>query len=650
MSDSKELQITKRYGELKPQIDKMALEEDWLIRPGRWLISSGDTSDVRWVKVLDMYYKEVEVKYRDGEKLETPEIDEELMILVENEHGGDPREYKWDYHKPYNYIIVDENPEDILEKGLVEMDSQEFTTPYDHDGSHKSESTALAVLDKTKLTDQKERLMMRRDHLEAKRKIVMSHVEQKLRKLRDMKGEMMAKIGKLKKIIHTIEVYLGINEDIDHIIQGEKASEEVPITFRQKILYMDEEVGDPTDGGWDFKNVGDFYDWLESESGYWEKPHYGLLIPEEKCVVVFQIRRKDKKYSDNPFVNFHMNRSNKQTMFAIRNGGNVWVVWADIRVSPRLFPGRTEIQEMIEELNNTDENSWSKDRLEEKIENETFRYQLQFLVLQGLIERKDIFGESVRDLNLLKTDTDKEDKVRFVYDDTDPMLDDAFGNFKKWRTELNEDVSIGSRILYLGNWYGEWSKEWSYHLLKWPHWNSYPYPPGMGIYTLKYDKELDKRYFKYLPGDSVWDPGDSVWDPGDPWEWGEVRGRKNRVSYYEISSLNFINYDALEPEDFDRIEYALHSRVNRQNYWKSIPTLQAMLEFRKSELKEEDNFISMIYPEFKDRVDSLDEFITEYAKPAISWWKFKNKYKQSLVSDDAKAVRMITKRIKRKLK
>ena len=91
MSDSKELQITKRYGELKPQIDKMALEEDWLIRPGRWLISSGDTSDVRWVKVLDMYYKEVEVKYRDGEKLETPEIDEELMILVENEHGGDPR-------------------------------------------------------------------------------------------------------------------------------------------------------------------------------------------------------------------------------------------------------------------------------------------------------------------------------------------------------------------------------------------------------------------------------------------------------------------------------------------------------------------------------------------------------------------------------
>lgn len=640
MSDK--LQITKTYLEAKTEIDKITRENEWLIRPGRWLVWIGGTASVTWAKILDVYYKQVEVEYRNGEKLDEVEYEEQLMILVEDEHDeGRTREHKWDYHKQYNYIIVDRNPEEILAEGLEEFENEEFTTPYDHDSKEpNTKTTALATLNKNSLVSHKEKLMMRRDYLNAKREIVLSHVKSKLEKLRNMKGEMMTQLNKLNKIIHTIEVYLGINESIDHIIQGEKASEDTPVTFRQKILYIDEEVGDPTDDGYDFRNIRDFYEWLGKESGYWKIPHYELLIPEEKCVVVFQIRRKDKKYSDNPFVNVHMNKNNKQTLFAIRNGENVWCVWADLRVYPRLFPGKTEIQDMVDRLN-SGEWDWSEDRLKEEIENESFRYQLQFLVLQGLIERKDIFGNSLRDINLLNMDLQEEPRVNFIYDDTDPMLDDSFGNFKKWKKELNDQIKTGNRILFLGHTDSRWHENWHYYLLRWQHWNSYPSSPGMGIHTLLWDKENERHYFKYLPDDTVW-------DPGNIWEYGEFRGRKNRVSYYPHSE-DYINYDALEEEDFERIEYALHSRVNRHNYIRSVPMLLAMLKFRKAELEEEENFIQMIYSDFNKRIDSYDVFRKEHAKPAISWWKFKNKYKRSLLSDDSKAVRMIKNKIEREL-
>lgn len=643
MSDK--LQITRTYVQAKSEIDQLTSDKEWLVRPGRWLVWVGGTSSVDWVKILDMYYKNVEVNYRNGEKLKEPEYDEELMILVEDRdmHGNlrGTKEVKWDYHKQYNYIIVDKDPEIILQEGLVEFENEEFTTPYDERPTTQNTSTtALAKLNKNSLIAHKETLLMKRDYLHAKREIVLSHVKEKLEKLKGMKGEMMTQLNKLTKIIHTIEVYLGINESIDHILEGEKASEKVPITFRQKILYIDEEVGDPTDDGYDFRNISDFYKWLGETSDFWEVPHYELLIPEKKCVVVFQIRREDKNYSDNPFVNVTLNQRNKETLFVIRNGENIWAVWADLRVSPRLFPGKTEIQDMIDKLNN-EEWEWSEDRLKQNIESETFRYQLQFLVLQGLIERKDIFGENVRDINLLTVDWGEDPRVNFIYDDTEPMLDDSFGNFKKWKEELNEKIQTGSRILFLGHQRYKWHENFHYYLLRWPHWNSYPSAPGMGIHTLYWDKENKRHYFKYLPDDEIW-------DPGNPWERGEIRSRKQRVSYFPDSG-DYINYDALEEKDFERIEYALHSRVNRHSYVTYIPTLLAMLQFRKAELREEENFIQMIYSSFSNKIDSYETFRDEYAKPAISWWKFKNKYKRSLLSDDSKAVRMIKGKINREV-
>ena len=63
------------------------------------------------------------------------------------------------------------------------------------------------------------------------------------------------------RVITTIELYLGINEELFCIQEGAKAHVDTPITFRQGVLYMDEEIGHWKDGGLDYTNIEWFDTW-----------------------------------------------------------------------------------------------------------------------------------------------------------------------------------------------------------------------------------------------------------------------------------------------------------------------------------------------------------------------------------------------------
>ena len=57
-------------------------------------------------------------------------------------------------------------------------------------------------------------------------------------------------------------MYAGINEEIKQIQSGACAPDDAPIQLNQNMMYMDEEVGDPTHGGIAYENIDMFYDWL----------------------------------------------------------------------------------------------------------------------------------------------------------------------------------------------------------------------------------------------------------------------------------------------------------------------------------------------------------------------------------------------------
>ena len=57
-------------------------------------------------------------------------------------------------------------------------------------------------------------------------------------------------------------------EDIIQIQKGNKADQKTKISLRQQVLFMDEEVGDPSGEGLDFDRIEEFDDWLTKDKNY----------------------------------------------------------------------------------------------------------------------------------------------------------------------------------------------------------------------------------------------------------------------------------------------------------------------------------------------------------------------------------------------
>src|SRR5574340_51852 len=109
------------------------------------------------------------------------------------------------------------------------------------------------------------------------------------------------------------------------------APQEVSISLFQKILYMDEEVGIIEDGGLSWKYIDDFDNWLV-------EGHLDLIAPLQKCIVILKVRRKEKRYSEDPWIQLSMAEPDKYTYILIRNGSKVYRIYVDLIISPRLFP------------------------------------------------------------------------------------------------------------------------------------------------------------------------------------------------------------------------------------------------------------------------------------------------------------------------
>jgi hypothetical protein len=65
----------------------------------------------------------------------------------------------------------------------------------------------------------------------------------------------------------------------------------------------------------DFEDISAFDAWLSRDG------NFGRILPHDRCVVAFRIRRHAKDYGDlNPFISFSFNQANKTTFLYIRQG------------------------------------------------------------------------------------------------------------------------------------------------------------------------------------------------------------------------------------------------------------------------------------------------------------------------------------------
>ena len=579
-----------------------------------------------WLEYDGGFYKVVSIE----------ETENGIYLNAIDEDGKDEKYIR--QFQYYNYIGTEEykkqiitDTEDIFNgKTTIKEISQRL------ENSNESSSNELMVMNTNVLLEKKKHLESVQTYLKVCSKRAENALKARMSGLYELVDGFKKTVAKIQKLIFTLELYEGLSEEIHHIKVGANAKESEILTLRQRKLFMDEEVGDPTDDGLDFKNIEDFDNWLLEKNEYWNCYNYEFIIPEEKCVVALGIRRSDKNYSDNPFINSMINDSNKWCYLLIRNGENLYRIYSDLRIGETMFPQQTELMKLQEEYETT---SWSSKK--EDIDNQIDRYKFNMILLQGIIERTQCYPDEKYTLSLFKMH--EGSRVKFLYDaEESKLLTGEKQPFWDWVKEKNEGTDVGSQILWFNSSI-DFRKETDRMFREpWRRYKEhYPNNPGTGVYQLEtakhksyYSDEKDILFFKYDPeryNDSWW------YEEND-------KPRVKRVSFIFETYDSFINYDNITREDIPKLQYYIHTRVGRRFYLTKIPILLEVTKRKINEFAEEDNFIKLALTQAGLNTESN----FKKGADAMHWWKTKNKWKRTLTTDDSKALRMIVKELKKK--
>jgi len=512
-----------------------------------------------------------------------------------------------------NYIKLDKPIEEKEKEVLAKLATREFL---EEQKKVPEDTTALATMgSKENLLSTKRDLEKKFEEIEVMRR-VLGRINDELHHIVTAYHE---KLEYITKVIGVVELYLGVHEEIVQIREGERADVSEPVHIRQMLLFMDEEVAvlGADQQGLDFEQIELFDKWVSEEE------HLNRILPEKKGVVALRVRREDKDYGD-PWYNARNNPLNMMTYLLIRNGDNLYRIWSNLNIHPRMFPTKAELKEQLEESSSFFD--------ERRVKENTFSYKKHGLLLQGLLERTTILYPLHHKPDIFNPDT--YDKVLVFIHDDESLLPSGRLSWPEWQKEVNKTIKVGSRILFFGR-KQQWEKD--YMRGRVPYGYAHCPAPSAGLYVAVgeiLEKEKDKsQRFLYLPDDNVYKGYHK-----DTYEYIGYDSRKNRIrfKYYEDEVLS---YDYFDLED---VEFYLNCRTERHHYLDMLPLLQELRKWKLEEIEREKEFVKLVM--------GRNKTTEEKVWGSIQWWKLKNKWKRGVDSDDAKALRMIEKRIRRKEK
>lgn len=436
---------------------------------------------------------------------------------------------------------------------------------------------------------------------------IRDEMEQRMRMLEPVMDNLRRQTEILEQVLSWLNAYLGKGVSVKTISTGEGASKNEPLTIRQRILYMDEEVAIiGNDGqGLDYSGKETFYEWLKNPK------HRDLILPEERCAVVMKPKRYNHHYTSNAYENQLINKKNRHSFIMIRDGENVHAIESDeLEIFDAVIPTKLQYEIIRGD-------KWTNDaKKADQIRRMQGRTMFYMMLLQGLTDNTEILG--VHDeINLTK-----EIGVRIILDaEKDSMLGTGIKPWNQWMKERQSDIKRGDRIIFRASWRNDGTFYRKYY-------NEYSEPdrPCSGLYSVD-EAEDGRLIFKYKPGDKVFNQSE-----------GWYTERKNRVSYV-FSHGSAINFDTTELED---LEAYLKDRTQRDCYSGIVGLLVTMRDIKRKEAEMERHFINLLVEDIAKREKNCDRTLLEKTvKESVSWWKTKVIFKRPLSEDDAKAWRMI---------
>ena len=477
------------------------------------------------------------------------------------------------------------------------------------------------------LTNAQKTVKEAKDRLDVSIKAQKAEMDRKLEEMNAVMEPLKKQMFRLADGIDAMNLYMGRDEFIHTIREGEKAPKDSPIVIRQRVLAMDEEAAlDAENGGIDAMDIDKFDAWLLSDP-----KNIQQVIPEEKSVVVLRVRASEKDYKD-PWQAIAMNGANKETWWLIRNGENLYRMVTEFEVGTNLVPTSNEFTKLFEtgerfgrpsEAIKPGTNDWL--RAEQSADAKTRHYMKIALILQGLVDRTDVFRPlPVEGLSVIDNHYYDDGFVR-VITDAELAIDSNMKPFREWLTEKNAKASVGTRVIL-----GKVNYNTKDHHCITPQNASSPFRHVP--YTIK-EKSGMRWVIKYPRTDTVW--GASYYD--------EPHTAKTSASYSFYSSD--LEYIAIDHVTIAEMESYLGARSQRHNYTDMFPVLNAAIAFKREEIEQEAPFRALLAGELEKAgyADSVDDL--------IFWWKTAHKWNRAFIGDqesEAKAARVILAEAKRR--
>lgn len=483
------------------------------------------------------------------------------------------------------------------------------------------------------IAEKKEVVKAKRDELDDLLRAQLSATRKMLEPLEKMAAQ-------LTEGIWTINLYLGRDEELIMLTDGEPADADEPITIRQMVLAMDQECAVAAEtGGIDSISIEAFDDWLVEDPA-----HLDQVLPERKGVVALQPRFTDKRYSD-PWKDAAAGAGNEQTYFLIRNGDKVYRTATDFKVGRRLVPASDEFTSFfVEQHRDWDTGAVEERRIEpgtdawmkaeERADARGRHYMRVALILQGLVDRTTVFAPLPPEkVSFLDTADFEKGRVRFVMDGED-ALGTGRESFYDWQRRLNSELHKGMRIIgsFVGEEWRESNERYDFNgrSVYGRHSRLSPEnaeaPESRVVHVIEKRRTDGSFEFRYHRTEEIWDARKFEYRPPKTKATCVIRPEDRFILPFDLVAI-------------EELEYYLSSRSERGDYIAMFPVIKAAIRAKREEAAAETPFRQLLVGQMVARNDVSNESAEAEVDDLISWWKFSTRTHRALVgADDAKAL------------
>lgn len=431
-------------------------------------------------------------------------------------------------------------------------------------------------------------------------------------------------VAKLMEGIESLDLYVGKDVEVHTIRTGDSAPKDVPLTFVQKKLMMDEElaVWADIDSWFDFGKEEKFFEALRQHDSL-----VNQIFPTERCVLVMATTRRYINYGDT-YTNMARNDRNKEVFLLIRDGMNIHRVFSSVEShlgTARLFPSKDDQDRVFQGMHGEHikfEDVAYTDRLAAH-EKFALHYKRFLLLVCGLDHRLKLFGdfyEGPQSLHFVSM-AFQERYCRFLHDDdgTNLLPGEARQPLNEWIAEKNSYLRSGARVLC--KWIEVMNPTTAPGACK-------PYSRGDG-YDRRYAPKNEIDFvIAYKDGDSfcvdIEVSGYSYSSHADRTFNCKVNLTKLKESRYDREDLPFLCLDAVSAEE---LHWYIHNRPTRVQHLSYIRFFKEALRFIQREQAGEHDTRERMAQALAVGGIATGEDATDIIQQAVIAWRAANRGK-----------------------